>query len=97
LEAGQFSVPTVAFAVGGIPEWLIEGTNGHLAPIETLSSTALAGAIARCLENESHYRDLCKGAAQQTRRFSPEEHLSGLLSIFDRVAQGRLAAAINSR
>ncbi|MBI2536918.1 MAG: glycosyltransferase family 4 protein, partial [Gemmatimonadetes bacterium] len=31
LEAAAFGVPCVGYAVGGIPEWLTDGVNGHLA------------------------------------------------------------------
>ena len=29
--AAQHGIPAAAFAVGGIPQWLHEGVNGHLA------------------------------------------------------------------
>ena len=32
IAAARYGVPAAAFAVGGIPQWLHDGVNGHLAP-----------------------------------------------------------------
>ena len=32
MAAARCGVPAAAFAVGGIPQWLHDGVNGHLAP-----------------------------------------------------------------
>jgi glycosyltransferase involved in cell wall biosynthesis len=82
LEAGLYGVPAVAFAVGGIPEWLTDGVNGHLAPM--LSASGLASAICGALSDSTHYDALCAGACRQAHRFSLNSHLSRLNAIFDR-------------
>src|SRR5262249_16429543 len=61
-EAGLHGVPSVAFAVGGIPEWLNDGVNGHLAAADPPSSIALSDAIVRALADPEHHAELRKGA-----------------------------------
>ena len=39
-EAARHGVPVVAFAVGGITEWLTDGVNGYLAPGDPPSAAA---------------------------------------------------------
>ena len=85
LEAGLFGVPAVAFAVGGIPEWLKDGVNGHLAPVPS-TAEGLAGAILQCLQNSCHYNNLRTGACQQAQRFELGNHLNQLTRIFERCA-----------
>jgi glycosyltransferase involved in cell wall biosynthesis len=85
LEAGLLGVPTVAFAVGGIPEWLHNGVNGHLAALPAGSSN-LVEAIARALRDPQHYAKLRAGAREQSLRYELEAHLAQLLQIFERCA-----------
>lgn len=83
LEAGLLGVPTVAFAVGGIPEWLHDGVNGHLAPAP-VSATGLAEAIARALSTPEHHQSLSRGAGREAQRYSLDEHLAKLIALFER-------------
>ena len=80
-EAGLHSVPVAAFSVGGIPEWLHEGVNGHLADAHPCTSDNLAAAIAECLRDESHYNQLRKGAYEAASQFNLTTHVSRLLEI----------------
>jgi glycosyltransferase involved in cell wall biosynthesis len=84
LEAGMYGVPSVAFAVGGIPEWLHDGVNGHLASVGVQS---LADAIIRSLADPQHYSQLRAGACLRAREFSLDRHLSQLLPILERCAR----------
>ncbi len=84
LEAGLFGVPSVAFAVGGIPEWLHDGVNGHLASPGDRAS--LAEAIVRSLADPQHYSQLRQGALQRTKAFGVDTHVEQLLRIFERCA-----------
>jgi glycosyltransferase involved in cell wall biosynthesis len=80
-EAGQYGLPVAAFAAGGIPDWLQEGVNGHLAPANPPTAKGLAQAIIQCLANLEHYQQLCQGAQRLSQRVSLTEHLTTLLPI----------------
>jgi glycosyltransferase involved in cell wall biosynthesis len=86
LEAGLRGVPTAAFRVGGIPEWLDGGVNGHLAPSDPPTATGLATAIAKCLSDPSEHARLSCNARETALRFSAERHLAELLLILHEVA-----------
>ena len=84
-EAGLLGVPAVAFAVGGIPEWLHEGVNGHLAPAQP-TAKELSQAIVKALSSESHFEELRSGACREAHRYSLDDHLAQLTRIFERCA-----------
>jgi glycosyltransferase involved in cell wall biosynthesis len=94
-EAGLRGVPAAAFAVGGIPEWLIDGVNGFLAPAEPPTSAGLAEAIVKCLRDESVHQRLKLGAREIAQRFTTDRHLTALLEIFERVAAVASTAGAN--
>ena len=84
LEAGLYGVPSVAFAVGGIPEWLHDGVNGHFAKVGT---QPLADAIVHCLEDPKHYEQLRAGACRRAQEYTLDAHLAQLLPILQRTAR----------
>ena len=86
-EAARHGVPVVAFAVGGITEWLTDGVNGYLAPGDPPSAAGLAAAIVKCLRNAPAPSSLNRRASDTARRFDLEKHLAGLLELFGRVAR----------
>jgi len=51
LEAMSHARPLVAFAVGGIPDWLRDGENGLAAPEQNVA--ALGKAIQRMLRDDT--------------------------------------------
>ena len=81
LEAGLYGVPSVAFNVGGIPEWLNDGVNGHLAAVGT---QPLTEAIIRALNDPQHYAELRAGACRRAREYTMESHLARLMPILER-------------
>ena len=83
-EAGLYSVPAAAFAVGGIPEWLHEGVNGHLADAHPCRPYALAGAIVECVRDEAHYALLREGAYKEASQFKLSDHVSRLIRILSK-------------
>jgi glycosyltransferase involved in cell wall biosynthesis len=83
LEAGCYGVPTVAFEVGGIPEWLLNGANGHLADMPA-NSGSLAKAILRCLVDKKHYCELRTGAFAEAGKYKVSDHVARLTKIFRR-------------
>jgi glycosyltransferase involved in cell wall biosynthesis len=87
-EVGLHGVPQAAFAVGGNPEWLIDGVNGHLAPGDPPTAPGLADAIVKCLADPAHYALLREGAVEVARQFTFERHLRLLLPILRNAAGG---------
>jgi glycosyltransferase involved in cell wall biosynthesis len=88
LEAGIHGIPVAAFAVGGIPEWLKSGVNGHLASGTPPTADGLANAIVACLRNEETHAQLSQGASRLWSERKFDRHLSGLLDVFENLACG---------
>jgi glycosyltransferase involved in cell wall biosynthesis len=88
-EAGMFGVPVAAFAVGGIPDWLVNGINGYLAPGDPPTSKGLADAIFNCLHSPATHQRLRRGAIEVARQFNIRNHLKALLEVFEKVASSR--------
>ncbi|HEY8188021.1 MAG TPA: glycosyltransferase family 4 protein [Pyrinomonadaceae bacterium] len=82
-EAGLRGIPIVGFAVGGIPEWLIDGENGCLAPGEPPTSKGLAEAILRCLRDPTTHARMQRSAIAMAQHFSVRNHLGGLIQTFE--------------
>ena len=85
-EAGLHGVPAVAFRLGGIPAWLEDGVNGHLAPGRLPRAKPLADAIVRSLADPAHHARLRAGAVSAARRFTLTRHLEQLLPVLERAA-----------
>ena len=68
LEAAVYGVPTVATAVGGTTETVIDGETGLL--VEADNDTALAAALLRVLLNPTLRHDL----GQKARKFVEQSH-----------------------
>ena len=88
-EAGLHGVPAVGFAVGGVPAWLLEGVNGHLAPGDPATAEGLAQAVTECLRDPVAYRQLRIGALEVARRFSLASHIGQLTRVFKAVLASR--------
>ena len=89
MAAAARGVPAAAFAVGGIPQWLHEGVNGHLAPGSPPTAAGLADAVVKCLGEPRHYEELSRGAERVAATFTMERHLPELVRILERVRDGR--------
>ena len=77
LEAMAHAKPVVAFAVGGIPEWLEDGATGFLVPRK--DTLAMAAAIDRVLADRALARRLGEHGRQRlAQRFPEERHVAGL-------------------
>lgn len=77
LEAMAHGRPVVAFAVGGIPEWLKDGETGLL--IERCNTHAMAAAATRLLKDPELARRFGDaGRARLEARFSQTAHLDAL-------------------
>jgi glycosyltransferase involved in cell wall biosynthesis len=86
-EAGLHGIPAAAFAVGGIPDWLKEGINGHLAPATPPTGDGLAEAICRCLRDATTYARLSRGAVESARHFTLSNHMAALMDLFKKIAR----------
>ena len=88
LEAGAFGTPAVAFDVGGISDWLTDGTNGRLiAP--SLGAAGLGNAIADILASPELWRRLGAGARDAAARFSVDSHLRLLMPVLEHAAAAK--------
>jgi glycosyltransferase involved in cell wall biosynthesis len=92
LEAAHFGVPSVAFDVGGIQEWLAHDVNGRLVSHDG-GATALGEAIAGVLGNPAVHARLSAGARAAAARFSADAHVSRLEQILRRRRQEPSSAA----
>jgi glycosyltransferase involved in cell wall biosynthesis len=86
LEAALYGVPAVAFAVGGIPEWLHDGVNGCLALGAPATAEGLAGAAVSCLGDLDRYARLRRGAWAEAQRYRPADHVAALSPILENAA-----------
>jgi glycosyltransferase involved in cell wall biosynthesis len=91
LEAGLQAIPAAAFAVGGIPDWLIPGITGELAPGDPPTIEGLSCAIVRALRNREHYERLSLGAWKIARQFTVDRHLDVLEPILANRPSSRVA------
>jgi glycosyltransferase involved in cell wall biosynthesis len=85
LEAGRLGIPSVAFDVGGISDWLKDGVNGHLISSELIGLDSLVFAISDCLGSIDSYRKLSIGARREASKFTIGDHVSKLLHVMDGV------------
>lgn len=86
-EANRRGVPVVAFATGGIPEWLIDGVNGCLASGDPPTVGGLSEAIVRCLRSLSQGDTLREGAASMGNSLADDLHVKALLDILEDVSR----------
>ena len=85
-EAAQHGLPAVAFAVGGIVDWLIDGVNGHLAPGDPPTAAGLSAAILKCISDPLHHQRLRDASLQLAGKFTLDRHLEALLPVFESAA-----------
>ncbi|HXG55001.1 MAG TPA: glycosyltransferase family 4 protein [Vicinamibacterales bacterium] len=81
LEAAVHGVPSVAFDVGGISEWLRDGINGRLVT-ERGSAPALGTAIAELLGDPATLASMERGALTVSAEMSLDVHLAHLERAF---------------
>ena len=89
IEGGVQGLPAVAFATGGIVDWLADGESGIAAPGARPRVGEFAAALVRALEDEERYRTLCAGAFRVAARFTAREHVSRLVDALERAARER--------
>jgi glycosyltransferase involved in cell wall biosynthesis len=85
LEAACVGLPAVAFAVGGVRDWLRPGVSGELAPGDPPTVHGLAAAITRALIDADHHARLRQGAWTVAQAFRREQHVDRLEHLFERI------------
>jgi glycosyltransferase involved in cell wall biosynthesis len=97
IEAGCVGVPAVGYAVGGIPDWLIPGVSGELAPGDPPTVAGLADALVRALTDHGHYSKLAQGAWEMAREYSLAHHMAVLEPILTARHSAGCPTAVTSR
>ena len=92
LEAAAAGVPTVAFDVGGISEWLRHEVNGVAVPTPP-SAEAFGSALAGVLGDERRLTALRTGARRLADEMTLGAHLDRLETLFDAVRRPLLAVS----
>jgi glycosyltransferase involved in cell wall biosynthesis len=85
-ESASHGKPVVAFDVGGIRNWLIDGITGVFASGSPPTATGLAYAMFECLRDESKYRRLCQNSRELYQRFNGTNHMRELIRVFEQTA-----------
>ena len=85
LEAMRHGLPVVAFAAGGIKEWLLDGQNGFLVP--WMDRKQFAARVDRLLTDKTLGRELGARGRQLLRdKFHFDQYISGLEEMFARIS-----------
>jgi glycosyltransferase involved in cell wall biosynthesis len=87
-EAGLHGVPSIAFAVGGIPDWLVDDVNGCLASGDPPSVDGLVAATNRAVRDLATYRRLSRGAARYSRASAARHGVGVVAAELEKVARG---------
>lgn len=88
-EANRQGVPVVAYATGGIPEWLTDGVNGCLAPGDPPTVHGLAQAIVRCLSDPVRHRAMRRAAVIAGHSRPDDLHMNAVLEVLRQAAAKR--------
>lgn len=96
IEAGCVGTPAVAYGVGGIPDWLVPGVSGEMAPADNLHPRLLANAMVRALRDNDHWQRLREAAWRQAGQFSRESHMERLHVIFREAAANNVVGQPSS-
>lgn len=82
LEAARAGVPSVAFDVGGVGEWLKDGVNGLLAPASPPDHRSLSAALVKAFSSPERLGEMAAAARRMAGEMSVEKHLDTLEEIF---------------
>ena len=88
-EANRQGVPVVAYATGGIPEWLTDEVNGCLAPGDPPTVDGLADALVRCLYDRPRHRAMRRAAVAAGHSRPDDLHMAAVLDVLRDVAGDR--------
>lgn len=91
LESLALGVPVVASRLGGLPEVVTHGKTGLL--VEPADADAIAGAIARILENGELHRCMSEAGPTAAQRYSLDGYAGRLTEIYQELATSGASAA----
>jgi glycosyltransferase involved in cell wall biosynthesis len=80
IEALAAARPVIGFAVGGLPEVVVDGLNGRLVPPG--DNAAFATAVVETLRDSGRRFSYARGAASSSRRFGVETHVQRLIDCY---------------
>jgi glycosyltransferase involved in cell wall biosynthesis len=86
LEAGALGVPSIAFDVGGIREWLQPGVNGVLVSASPPRASAMADALVDAFARREQLTAMRAGTIAVARNMSVTNHLDRLEHILSSAA-----------
>ncbi len=86
IDAMSLGVPPIAFAVGGIPEVIVDGDSGLLVPPG--DATAFAGAVTRLVNDYTLRARLAQGARKRAREFDSVAMIERTAEVYNRVTAG---------
>ena len=94
LEAQSCGLPVVAFAEGGVPEVVTDGTSGYL--VRSFDAEAFTRAIVRLYTNPDLRRQMGKAAGRLVRQKHDLEQNYGAVEdvLLELVARGQLGATL---
>jgi glycosyltransferase involved in cell wall biosynthesis len=91
LEAGVFGVPSVAFDVGGIGDWLVPGFNGWRVPGDAPSAGKLSDALVHAVRNPDLLARMRLNARAMAERMSLARHVDALERVLASAAAPAMA------
>ena len=95
LEAGVFGVPSLAFDVGGIGEWLSDGVNGILVSGDPPTADALAAGLVSAVRHPAALRGMRAGARLAAERMSLIRHLDSVERVLANAAGQGVPAGLS--
>ena len=94
VEAMRRGLPVVAFAAGGISEWLADGENGFLVP--WMDRAQFAARIEQLLRDKALARRMGEcGREIARKKFRFDDYVSGLEAMFARVVGENAVATVS--
>lgn len=86
IEAMSHGIPPVAFATGGIPEVIVDGTSGLLVPAG--DAAAFARAASTLVEDPELRRKLGNAARERARTFDASEMTKKTEAVYEEILPG---------
>jgi glycosyltransferase involved in cell wall biosynthesis len=89
IEAASAGVPSIAFRVGGIEDWLADGVNGRTVPLTGDRVGQFADAIVDTLREPDRLDAMRRQAARMAQAFTMAAHIARLEPVLREAAESR--------